>query len=333
MYMTTQHSLDSLNVRKMILTMPEQISNAISAAGNFKLVDPVIDKIVIVGMGGSGIAGDILKTYMRKESFRIEVVKDYSLPSFVDEKALVIVCSYSGNTEETISAYRDAVRRRCKILALTTGGKLQELCKMNNHEHILLQKGYQPRQAAPFMFFVMLKVLENSRLIQNQNEFIEETITALKRPVYDDMARELAVSLKGKIPLIYSSDKLASIAYRWKCELNENAKIHTFTHVLAEMNHNEIVGFTKKMGEFHVVFLKDSKDSEKIHKRIKITKELIKQKGVPATEILVKGSNELTRLFSALLIGDLTSYYLALEYELDPGPVNIIEDLKEMLKE
>ncbi len=325
--------IDSLNIKGMVLGIPDQIKEGLKLAEKFKIVDPLVDKIVIIGMGGSGIAGKILKNYLRNEKIRIDVINDYSLPNFVDENTLVIVCSYSGDTEETLSAYKQAFKKKSKIIALTTGGKLKELCEKYNHEHLILKKGFMPRQSAPYMFFIMLKILENSKLIVNHTQYVKDTVDALKKPIFIDMAKQLAVSLKDKVPLIYSSSILEAIAYRWKCEFNENTKIHAFNNVLSELDHNEIVGYTKKLADFHVIFLRDVMETRQMEKRISITKKLIMEKGYSTTEILIKGPNELSRLFSALYIGDLTSYFLAQEYGIDPGPVDIIFDLKEMLKE
>lgn len=330
-----EDKFDKSKLKQIILDMPEHIVNALAITGKFK-IDAKINAIVIAGMGGSAMAGDVLKNYLSdipNLNLRIEVSRSYSLPKWIDENTLIIVSSYSGNTEETISAYRDAIKKRCKLLGLTTGGKLKESFTKNNHSQIIMPKGMQPRNAICYSFFCMLRVLENSGLIPSQTEYIKETVKAMKKPMLANAAQELAKSLVGKIPLIYASEKFAPVVYRWKCELNENTKIHAFCNVLPELNHNEIVGFTKKMGEFHVVVLSEVDDDEHTKKRIRITKSLIKQYGVPVTEIGIAGPDKLTRLFSAILIGDLTSFYLAMEYGIDPSPVEIIEKLKNMLEE
>ena len=326
-------NLDKSNIRQVILDMPKHIVDAISIVKDFK-VNALVNSVIITGMGGSAIAGDVLKTYLADiTNMRIEVNKKYELPKWADENTLVIVSSYSGNTEETVSAYRDAIRKKCHVLCIATGGKLKELFKKNNQPILLLPKGLQPRNAICYSFFTMLKVLENSGFIPKQTDYIKETIKALKKPMLERAAKDLAKSLVGKVPIIYASERLNVVAYRWKSELNENAKIHAFSNTMPEFNHNELVGYTKKLADFHVIFLKDQDDIKQIKKRIKINKSLIKKAGVPVTEIGISGPDRMTRLFSAIFMGDMTSYYLALEYGFDPAPVEIIENLKVMLKD
>ncbi|MBT4824567.1 bifunctional phosphoglucose/phosphomannose isomerase [Candidatus Woesearchaeota archaeon] len=321
------------DIRQVVLDMPKHIVEAISIVKDFK-VDSLVNSIVIAGMGGSAIAGDVLKTYLSDmKDLRIEVNRDYQLPSWVDEDTLVIVSSYSGNTEETISAYRDALKKKCKVVGMATGGKIKELFTKKNQPFITLPGGLQPRNAICYSFFAMLRMLENSNLIPKQTEFIKNTVLALKKPMLDNAAKDLAKSLVGKIPLIYASHNLAVVAYRWKCEFNENTKIHAFCNILPELNHNELVGYTKRLADFHVIFLKDQEDNKHIKKRIKITKSLVKHYNVPVTEIGISGPDKLTKLFSAIMMGDLTSVHLAKEYGVDAGPVEIIEKLKDMLKE
>ena len=322
-----------MDIRQIVLDMPKHIVDAISIVKDFK-VDGLINSVVITGMGGSAIAGDIMKTYLSDlGDLRVEVNRAYKLPAWVDENTLVIVCSYSGNTEETLSCYKDAIRKKSKIVGITTGGKLKVLLEKNNLPLIKLTKGLQPRCAIAYLFFTQLKILENSKLIPKQTEYIKETVKALNKPMLDHAAKDLAKSLVNKIPLIYASNKLGTVAYRWKCEFNENSKIHAFTHMLPELNHNELVGFTKRLADFHVIFLRDQDDDKHIKKRIKITKSLVKKYNVPVTEIGVSGPDKLTRMFSAIFMGDMTSVYLAKEYGINPEPVEIIEKLKDMLKE
>ena len=320
-------------IRQIILDMPKHIVDTVSIVKDFK-IDALVNSIIITGMGGSAIAGDVLRSYLSEiTNLRVEVNRGYKLPRWADENTLVIVSSYSGNTEETISAYKNAMKKKCKVLGIATGGKIKEMFEKNNHAFLKLPKGMQPRNAICYSFFTMLKVLENSGMVPKQTQYIKETVKALQKPMLRTAAKDLAKSLVGKVPLIYSSEKLKVVAYRWKCEFNENAKIHAFSGTLPELNHNELVGFTKRLADFHVIFLKDQDDDKHIKKRIAITKKLVKHYNVPVTEIGIAGPDRLTRMFSAIFMGDMTSYYLALEYGTDPTPVEIIERLKEMLKE
>ena len=174
--------------------------------------------------------------------------------------------------------------------------------------------------------------LDNSLKNKPQIYHIKETIKALKNSKIEEVAYDIALSLKGKIPLIYASDRLFSVAYRWKCDFNENSEVHAFAGRLPELCHNEVMGFRKKASEFHVVLLKDAEETTYMKRRFEATKEVIKSRGFATTEVLITGSNELTRLFSAFMMGSLASYYLALEEGVDPRKIDLIQELKEKLK-
>ncbi|MBS3137989.1 bifunctional phosphoglucose/phosphomannose isomerase [Candidatus Woesearchaeota archaeon] len=333
-----KEGIDPGNMRKIILDMYNQINQGLKIAGSFSVAE-TINKVYIVGMGGSAIAGEILKTYITNDQkqillkgLEIIVVRDYIMPENADEHSLAIIISYSGNTEETISAYRDAIKKKCVCIAMTTGGKIEELFRKQNLPYLLMPKGFQPRASLVVQFFALLRVLENSRYIKKQDEAIHETLIAIKSTEkIEQTAQQLALSLNGKIPLLYASNRLYGLAYRWKCQINENAKLHAFVGLLSELNHNEIVGFTTKLAPFHIVFLTDEFDHQQIKKRITIMKDLVKGKNYSTTEIAIKGNTELSRLFSGILLGDLLSYYLAVNNNINPTPVDIIEELKKRL--
>jgi glucose/mannose-6-phosphate isomerase len=322
----------NLSIQQSIQQFPDLIEDAYSRASGFR-VDHNIKNIIIAGMGGSGIGGELLKTYLRGINLRIEVVKEPILPKFADKNTLLIVSSYSGNTEETIAVYRQALRKNCKVLGITSNGKLQKLCERNNFPHILMPQGFQPRAALPYSFFMLLRILENSELIPSQKNYVKETIKVLKKNIYKSIIVDIVERLKDKIPLIYASDKFGAVVKRWKTQFNENTKIPAFCNVLPEMNHNELQGFGKLSKNFQAIILKDEKDDKIVLKRIKPTKALLKKQGVSSLEISITGSCTLAKIFSAIYIGDLASYYLALKYKVNPDEVPIIEGLKEKLKE
>ncbi len=316
----------------MIDDMPNIIRETIESVSSRKLADSLIDKIIVAGVGGSAIAGDLLKTYLRAEKMRIDVVRDYVLPPYADEHTLVFLCSYSGDTEEILSVTKDVVKKKCIAFAITHGGKLVEWCDKKGYPYAQIEHALIPRQAAPAMFFIMLSLLEHSKLIPNQTVAIQDMLRAIQQPVFEKTAQELADHLVGKIPIIYTTPSFAPLAYRWKCQFNENTKIHAFCNVLSELNHNEIVGYTKKVGEFHVIILKNTVESEQFNKRMSLTKKLIMEQKCPVTELAIKGSFELTRMFSCLKLGDLTSYYLAQKYGFDPGSIEILTRLKRLMQ-
>ncbi len=320
---------DKSNMINILKSIPEQIAEAVKLAKDVKITEP-IKKIMVAGMGGSAICGDILKAYL-KDKINVEINKNYFLPELVGKETLLFIVSYSGNTEETISAFRTAQRKNMNMVVITAGGKLEELSKISKTPCIIIPKAFQPRAAIAYLFFPMLAVLYNSHYIDNPVEDIKKTIKALKNPKFKERAQDLAEKLVEKIPLIYASEKMGVVAYRWKTQFNENAKIHAFCHVFPELDHNELVGYDNIKAGYHVVIIKDDDDYVKIKKRMDITKRLISEAGINVTEMVIKGDCFLTKQFSAIYLGDLTSYYLALKYGTDPTPVDIIEKLKKEL--
>ncbi len=327
--MDETNQVDKSNMINILENIPEQIAEAIKLAKDIKVTEPV-KRIMVAGMGGSAVSGDILKAYL-KDKIDVTVNKDYSLPELTGKETLLFVVSYSGNTEETVSAFRTAQRKNISMIVITTGGKLEELSKISKIPCVIIPKGFQPRAALAYLFFPMLTVLYNSHFIDNPAEDIKNTIKALKNPKFKERAEDLAERLVEKVPLIYSSERMGVVAYRWKTQFNENAKIHAFCHVFPELNHNELVGYGNIKAGYHVVIIKDDEDHIRVKKRMDITKRLISESGINVTEMVIKGECFLTKLFSAIYLGDLTSYYLALKYGTDPTPVDVIEELKKEL--
>jgi glucose/mannose-6-phosphate isomerase len=322
---------DRENFLRVIEHYPQQIEEAMRLAKGMKTLEN-IDKIVVTGMGGSGIPGDILQTELRDESIPVFVNKDYKLPGFANSKTLVFCISYSGNTEETISAFKDAVKKKCAVIAVTSGGKLKELAKAHKAQCITVPSGIQPRSAVCYLFFPMLIVLQNSMLIKDRTRDINASIKALQSSEWKAKAEEIAERLVDKIPLVYSDNNLACVGLRWKQALNENAKVHAFAAIFPELDHNELVGYTKLKGKYHVIMIRDNELDKEMTKRMHITKEIITKTGVPSTEVLIKGPSLLSKIFIAIYLGDLASFFLAMHYKIDPSPVKLVEYLKNALK-
>lgn len=317
------------DIREVLEKFPEHVNKATSLAEHI-VIEEKVDNIIISGMGGSGIAGDLIKDYLDIKT-PIHVCKDYSIPDFANSKTLVFILSYSGETEEAISSYRASLRKGCKIVCLASAGKLLGLAEKQGKFSIKLPYGLQPRFALPYMFFPILKVLENSEIIKNQEIYFGDVIKSLTREGYEQKGKELAKRFVDKIPLIYTSNRFKSVGYRWKCQINENAKVHAFCNVFSEINHNEMMGFTSLKGYYYVVIIRDEEDSPQIRKRMALTKEIIRESGVDVIELGIKGGCLLTKLFSAIYMGDWASYYLALAYGVDPNSVNLINNFKEKL--
>ena len=323
--------LDSQNMRKNIVEMPFQIQNILKITGKYQIKN-TYDAFVFAGMGGSAAPAELLRPYLQSQGVKtpIFIVKEYDLPP-IPKNSIVFVMSYSGNTEETVNMLRQARRNGNDILILASGGKLAETARIHNLSHIMIPTGLQPREAVPYFLFCLLRIFENSKIIPDQTKYIDETIKAVKKPIYKEMAEQLAQQLVNKIPLIYTTDRYRGVGHKWKINLNETAKNPSFFNVFPEMNHNEILGFKTKIGEMHIIILRDEVEHKRNEKRIAITKKLLKKEGYPVTEVVIKGTNYLTKMISALYIGDWTSYFLALASEKDPSNIDIVEEFKDLM--
>ncbi|MBI4140698.1 bifunctional phosphoglucose/phosphomannose isomerase, partial [Candidatus Woesearchaeota archaeon] len=319
--MTTANTkpMDYLHI---IEDMPHQIRDAIKLAQGTK-VEGEIDNILVTGMGGSGIPADILRTVMRDTKTPVFVNKDYSLPNFVNDKTLLFAISYSGNTEETLAAYKEATKKRAKIVCICSGGKLKQTA--TEAKLIIVPEGMPPRSAIAYLLFPALIVLHNSKLLKLNRETLIKTIDALHAPELKQKAQDLAEQLFGKIPLIYASPAFEAIALRWKQAINENSKQHAFWNVFPEMNHNEMMAYTRPQQGFHAILLRDENDSPRLQKRISLTKEIIKKQGTTTTEIMLKGESLLVKMMTAIFLGDLTSYYLGIKNKVNPEETKLIE--------
>lgn len=325
--------VDKEKMLDSIASLQKQVKEGLKLAENIRILEDV-DDIIVSGMGGSALHGEVLKSLLTGTKIRVTVSKDYKIPEWASKKTLVFATSYSGNTEEALYSYRDAVKKGCQIVAMASGGKLEELAKKQGTTFIKLPKpfeGFQPRAGLGYLFFAMLGVLENSRLIPDMTKDIDKTIKALQVGRYKDKAMDLAEHIAGRVPIIYTSQKLAAAGYKWKIAFNENAKTHAFCNVYPEQNHNEINAYINVSAHFHVIMLSNDDDHLQVRKRMKITKALYKKKDFPVTEIAIKGDSLLTKIFSAIMIGDLVAYYVAIKYATDPTPVAMVEDLKKQL--
>lgn len=302
-----------------------------------------ISRIIITGLGGSAICGDILRNFLRDElHIPLVVNRTYSLPEYADNNTLVIASSYSGNTEETISALNSAIEKNCSIIAMTTGGEIEKLAIENNIQVIKLQEGYQPRYALYNSFFTLLKILQDMRFIIPQDKTVSEIINALKIKgeeyiTENSMAFRTANDLKGSVPVIYSiTDYNDSAGRRFKGQLNENSKIHAWAAEYPEMNHNEIVGWETVKGSgvnYKAVILHDEEIPDRIKKRIRIINKLLEGEKIDILTFDGMGCSLKHRLIDLIYFCDWVSYYLALLNGKDPGEIDFIHHLKNKMAE
>ena len=324
--------LDKSNALGFLKTFPEQCRNALELGRRLEINDGrKISSIIVSGMGGSGIGGHVLRNLLKNEiNIPMDVYHSYSLPKYADENTLVFAVSYSGNTEETIACMEEAQKRNCLVIALASGGKIRG---MGKYEIALPKDAPQPRMAVPFLTLPMLPVLEKLGLIENQENSYNEMLSVLEesRNEIDEIAKNVAIALKGKSPVIYAGDEMDSAAYRWVCELNENSKTLAHFQAIPEMNHNEINSeiFPENTA---FVFLRSENEDAKIAKRFEITKDILKDYG-KQIEIFAKGNSLLARMYYAIFIDELASCYLALLNGKDPEPVPKIAYLKKRLAE
>ncbi len=319
-----------MDLLDIIHSLPQQIREGVQLGKDVKITGD-FSNIVVTGMGGSGIPGDLLKAVLRDCKLPIIVNKDYSLPGFVNKNTLVFVISYSGNTEETVAAFKEAQKKRATIVVLTSGGKIREMARDAKAPMIIVPQGIPPRNAVAYLLFPMMVILHNAGITKLNPAEIKETIESLKNSEFDSKAKELAGHLKGKIPIIYAGPQHEAVALRWKQEFNENSKVHAFYNVFSELDHNEITAYQNAKDTFHIILLRDERENAQNRKRMDHLKQLVKDRKIPITEIMLKGLNPLVKIFTALYMGDLTSYYLAQNYGVDPIDTHIIEDLKKKL--
>jgi glucose/mannose-6-phosphate isomerase len=258
----------------------------------------------------------------------------------VGKNTLVIISSYSGNTEETISAYKDALKRKARILCISTSGEVAKIAKKNKNPRIEIPPGLSPRAALGYSFFPLLVVLNRLGLINSKDREIKETIQLLKNKseLYrnpessDNATLKLAERLKGRFPVIYSpAEHLDTVNLRWRGQIAENAKQLSSGHVLPEMNHNELVGWNvlkELMQGMHVIFLKDLGTHKRVAIRENITKQIISQYAGEVTDVASEGKGLLARVFSLIYFGDWVTLYLAILNTVDPEPVAVIDYLK-----
>ncbi len=304
-----------------------------------------LTQVVIVGMGGSAIGGDMVRTYCRETSpVPISVVRDYALPASVGDGSLVIASSYSGGTEETLAAYDEARRRGATVWVVTSGGELGQRAERDGLPHFSLPGGKQPRAALGYSLGVEMRLADALGLCDiSQAEYDEaEAVTDECARAYADLdgnpALELARILAEKVPLIYTGPGLLeAVGVRWMTQIQENAKQLAFGNVFAEMNHNEVLAWEHALPDvqklLHPVVLKDPADHPKIQRRMEVTKGLLAPKAAGWAEFTPQGDGKLARMLSMIQLGDFMSFYLAMLMGVDPTPIETIDHLKRTLAE
>ncbi|HVN67181.1 MAG TPA: bifunctional phosphoglucose/phosphomannose isomerase [Candidatus Sulfotelmatobacter sp.] len=335
--------IDTRGMLGVVARLPEMVAEAERFADGVTVAKKgEIDKVVVLGMGGSAIAGDLAADLLYKKCpVPIITNRQYTLPEYVGEKSLIVALSYSGDTEETLSAAREAERRKLPLICVTSGGKLKELAEKGRYPLFLIPTGYQPRAALPFMLVPLLVALAKLGIIPPVADEIRETGALLQklvneyglaRPARNNPVKQAAKKMLGKVPVLFGSvGTTGGAATRLKTQLNENSKMTALVGLFPELDHNEIVNLAELKREAHnfsLLVLRDEEDNERVKKRIEITKSLVTRQVGGVSEIVSQGKNKLARLFSLIIYGDFLSVYLALLQGIDPTPVEVITRLK-----
>jgi glucose/mannose-6-phosphate isomerase len=339
--------IDKSNMIDLIDKLPDQIIEAKDIVNSSMLGSLYkIDNIVISGMGASSISGDIIQSLLRdKIDIPIFVSRQYDLPKWVNKDTLIISQSYSGNTEETLSTFKIAYQKRCKIIGISSGGKLEEFCKNRNVAHIKIPPGYAPRAAIGYSLFSALYSLEKVGILKiDLKSEIEEALYVLKeskdnnkKEIFqnNNISKQTAKEILNTIPQIYGFGFYVPIAKRWCNQLNENSKLICKYNDVPECNHNDIVGWSMNpevSNNFSCIIFRDSEiESIYISKRLEFMKKLFNEVSGKVIEIHPKGKKRLAKMMYMINLGDYISYYLAILRNIDPTPVEAILELKSEL--
>lgn len=344
---STINELDSQNMIERIQELPQQCQAAWQQSQGLNLPADYgkVEHIVAVGMGGSAIGGALLQGMIAEEcQTPLTIVRGYELPAFINSSDyLVIGCSYSGNTEETLSAFGQAIERETRVLAVTTNGKLNRLAQEKNLPVVPFDYQSQPRAALGYSFTLLLGIGQKLGLLRDYSDDIEDAIQTMRSwqaeifpdlPLEQNAAKQLAEQIEGHLPVIYGTGFSTAVANRWKTQFNENAKHWAFFEALPELNHNSVVGFgIPQTIRDHTIalLLRSNLDHPRVQKRWDVTRELLAREGVATEEIHGRGESKLAQMLSLVHFGDYVSFYLAMLNEVDPTPVETIAFLKQRL--
>jgi len=321
---------DPSNMHDVIKETYKQFEISLLEGKNFQTNYQNLSKALVCGMGGSAFPGDLVYDYL-KGTFDIKVNREYKIPEYITKDTLIIISSYSGNTEETLSLLENSLKREFKTVVITAGGKLLQKAKEENIPVFNIPNGMQPRAATGHFFTGMMIILEKTRLIEVKSDKFIELAEKLEKLNLETKGHEMAHVLQQRLPIIYSSNKFSSIAKIWKIKFNENAKQQAFFYEFPEVNHNELIGWTNLITKPHIFLIKNSNDHERIKKRMKITKQILEEKNIEVTEIEMLGETIFEQMFSTITLGDWVSYYTAISNKIDPSPVPLVEEFKERL--
>lgn len=345
---TIYQKLDSQNMRVILASLPDQCLSG-WCAGEKLILPPNFKQytnIIYLGMGGSAIAGDFLKNIVDlRGNTPIKVIRDYQIPQYNLDNSLVIASSYSGNTEETISCFRQIANLPCAKLIITSNGNLLDLAHSKDIPLLHINYKAPPRAIVGFTLYSLLAIANRLGILKIEEKEVINSVSRLKElhntfniisPVEINPAKKLALKLFNKLIIIYAAGFISTVALRWKTQINENSKCWAFSDTLPELNHNSIVGYqnpgTITDGLF-VVLLQSLLLHKRTILRYELTSQLLSDNNIDHQIITVEGDGPLTEIMQLTYLGDYLSYYLSILYNIDPTPVGVIDWLKKKLSE
>lgn len=339
---------DSHDMYSVLCDMPGQartgmdVGNSVNLRG---LDAATLSQVLVCGMGGSAIGGDVLRVYAESRGrLPIAVHRGYALPAYVGPRTLVLVVSYSGNTEESLASYDEARRCGARIVVITSGGRLLERAEADGIPVAIVPGGLAPRCAFGYLFFPLLMIAARLDVLDVQQSELQATIAVLEQQTRDlaahddaaNVAIAIAERLRDRLPVLYGAQAgLEAVLLRWRCQIEENAKMLAYSNVLPEMNHNEIVGWEQQpelLRRIAVVVLHDRAELPQIRRRIAVTLDLIRPLAGDILEITAEETQPLAHMLGLICLGDWVSYYLAVGSGVDPFPIVKIDRLKAALE-
>jgi len=324
-------------MRSLIEGFSEQINHALEIGSKclLKASQININNVVVCGLGGSGIGGKVISQLVADHCLvPVHVNNHYTIPAFVNDHTLVVISSYSGNTEETVSAMNEAIRKGAEIAVITSGGQVLEMAKEYDLNTIVIPGGQPPRSQFGYSIVQQIHLFHHYKLLSdelfeartNLVHFLNENAKEIQSE-----AQTIAKEINGKHTIIYADDRWEGVAIRWRQQLNENAKLLCWHHVFPELNHNELVGWDGGSDEFAVLILRTADDYERNSIRMDISKEWIENKKANVIEVRAKGSNPIERMIHLVNLGDWVSLLIAEANNTDPVSIEAIDHLKSEL--
>jgi glucose/mannose-6-phosphate isomerase len=342
------HEADSQDMLARISELPQQCRDAWANAQSLQLPAEYrqAEAVIILGMGGSAIGGDLLRTLLESECpVPIIVNRDYTVPAFVNERTLAIASSYSGDTEETLAALEAARQAGAMLLAITTDGELATRARELKVPLLTFDYRAQPRAALGHSIVALIGIVGRLGFVSDKAADLDEAISVMESwqreineaaPLAKNWAKKLAMKLHEHLSVVYGAGHLSQVARRWKGQFNENAKAWAFFEQLPEMNHNALAGtqFPPDLAERIVtVMLTSSLDHPRTRVRFQITQEILSQRGISCEEVEARGASRLAQMLSAIHFGDYVSFYLAMLYDVNPTSLKVVDYLKQRLAE